>query len=206
MVLLSPPDVDSGVSESVCRLGSLLCSLGFIVTVDQWSRKEQCTLGPLPWLHSKLLEQNGLGVRVVLVLTKGALERVEEWTRQHKEVIKAKQEDMDLPQKWSPYSDVFTASLFLILADKHLGRARERYLLVSFDSYAVQAPGSNMRLSELLQGLSLFQLPSQMQALLSELTLGGRRKRSGRRTWTRSKWVALDRLRAKTKEAVPHQR
>lgn len=175
VVLLSPPDVDYSVAESVCELGTLLSNQGFSVSVDQWSRKEQCALGPLPWLHSQLLELNSLGGRVVLVLTRKALERAEEWTHQHKEV------DNDLPQVLSPYSDVFTASLSLIQADNQLGRAGERFLLVKFDSFAVQPL---KRLPKLLQGLPLFQFPSQTEALLSDLSVGRKGRGSGRQTWT----------------------
>ncbi|KAM7006445.1 interleukin-17 receptor C-like [Tautogolabrus adspersus] len=174
VVLLSPPDVDAGVSESVCELGSLLSNRGLHVSVDQWSRKEQCALGPLPWLHSQLLELKSQGGRVVLVLTHNALERAEEWTRLHKEDIKIKVDNKDFPQMLSPYSDVFTASLCIIQADKQQGRAGERFLLVKFDSH----PSSDRRLPELFQGLPLFHLPSKIKALLSELTVGGFRKGS----------------------------
>ncbi|KAM7402155.1 hypothetical protein PAMP_017420 [Pampus punctatissimus] len=194
VVLLSPPDVDNGVSESVCGLGSLLRDRGFSVSVDQWCRKEQCTLGPLPWVHSQMLELN-MGGRMVLVLTHKALERAEEWTQQHKEV------DNALPQLCSPYSDVFTASLSLIQAHKLLGRAGECFLLVRFDSFDEQPPSSNKRLPELLQGLPLYQLPSQTQALLSELTVGGKGKASG--GWTRG---SSERWTAKTKEGADQQR
>ncbi|KAK9528982.1 hypothetical protein VZT92_013105 [Zoarces viviparus] len=196
VVLLSPPDVDDRVSESVCGLGSQLCDQGFSVSADQWSRKEQCTLGPLPWLHSQLLELNSRGGRVVLVLTRKALERAEEWTHRNKEVIKTKEDDKGLPQICSPYSDVFTASLSVIQADKQLGRAGERFLLVTLDSH----PSSDRSLPELLQGLPLFQLPSHTQALLLELTVGRTGRGSGRRTWTGWKWRASDGWRAKTKE------
>uniref|UniRef100_A0A3Q3FVH2 Interleukin-17 receptor C-like n=1 Tax=Labrus bergylta TaxID=56723 RepID=A0A3Q3FVH2_9LABR len=175
VVLLSPPDVDAGVSESVCELGSLLSNHGFHVSVDQWSRKDQCTLGPLPWLHSQLLELKSQGGRVVLVLTHNALEKTEEWTRLHKEDIKMKVDNNDLPQMCSPYSDVFTASLCIIQADKQQGRAGERFLLVKFDSH----PSSDRRLPELFKGLPLFHLPSKIQALLSELTVGGTERRTG---------------------------
>lgn len=201
VVLLSPPDVDDGVSDSVCRLGSLLCNQGFSVSVDQWSRKEQCTLGPLPWLHSQLLELNSQGGQVVLVLTRKALERAEEWTHRLKEVIKTKGDDKGLPQIASPYSDVFMAALCLIQAEKQLGRAAERFLLVKFDSHS----RSDRTLPEPLQGLLLFQLPSQTQALLTELTVGGTRTRSCRRTWTGWKWSGSDRWRAKTKGGPDQQ-
>ncbi|XP_036956919.1 interleukin-17 receptor C-like [Acanthopagrus latus] len=178
VVLLSPPDVDGGVSESVCQLGSMLCTRGFRVSVDQWSIKEQCTLGPLPWLHSQLLELNSQRGRVVLVVTRKALERAEEWTHRHKEDIKTKgQENRGLPLTGSPYSDVFMASLCLIEADRLQGRAGERFLLATFDPH----PRSDRNLPELLQGLRLFQLPSQTGALLTELTVGG----TGKGSWKR---------------------
>lgn len=168
VVLLSPPDADAGVSESVCQIGSLLSNHGFSVSVDQWSRKEQCTLGPLPWLHSQLLELKTHGGRVVLVLTPKALERAEEWTQWHKEAIKTKRGGHDYPQVCSPYSDVFTASLCLVQADKEQGRAGERFLLVTFDSH----PSSDKSLPELFQGVPLLHLPSKTRALMSELTAG----------------------------------
>ncbi|XP_042349936.1 interleukin-17 receptor C [Plectropomus leopardus] len=197
VVLLSPPDVDDVVSESVCRLGLQLRNQGFSVSVDQWTRKEQCTMGPLPWLHSQLLELNSQGGRVVLALTRKALERAEEWTLRSKEVIKTKGEDRGLPQICSPYSDMFTASLCLIHANKQVGRAGERFLLVNFDSH----PTSDRSLPELLQGLPLFQLPSQTQAFLCELTVGGTRTVSGR-TWTGWKWNPPDGWRIKTEKGL----
>ncbi|XP_040891039.1 uncharacterized protein LOC121179942 [Toxotes jaculatrix] len=196
VVLLSPPDVDDGVSESVCRLGSMLCNHGFNVSVDQWSRKEQCTLGPLLWLYSQLPELNSQGKRVVVVLTHKAMERTEEWTHQHKEAIKMKGEDKALPQICSPYSDVFTAILCLIQAEKQLGRAGERFILVKFDSH----PSSDRNLPELLQGLPLFKLPSQTQALLTELSVGRTGRRSGRKTWTEWKWGDTAGWRTKSKQ------
>lgn len=182
MVLLSPPDVDHGVSESICQLGSLLGDQGFSVSVDQWSRKEQCALGPMPWLHSQMLELNSQGGRVILVLTHKALERAEEWTRRHKEAVKTKGDAAS--QTGSPYSDLFQASLFLVQTDKQLGRAGERFALVRFDS----SPRTDGTLPELLQGLLLFQLPSQTQALLTELTVGRSRRRS--RTGLKSNGLA----------------
>ncbi|XP_018536982.1 interleukin-17 receptor C [Lates calcarifer] len=197
VVLLSPPDVDDSVSQSVGRLGSLLRNQDFNVSVDQWSRREQCALGPLPWLHSQLLELS----QVVVVLTHRALERTEEWACQHKEVIKTKGEDMGLPQIWSPYSDVFTASLCLIQAYKQQGRAAERFVLVKFDSHPT---GRN--LPELLQGLPLFQLPSQTQALLTELTVGRTGGRSPGKTWTGWKWGGSDGWRAQPKKGPNQQK
>ncbi|KAM6927654.1 uncharacterized protein FYW49_003824 [Xenentodon cancila] len=182
IVLLSPPDKDDGVSEAVCQLGSFLCSQGFSVSVDQWSRKEQCTLGPLTWLHSQLLKLDSVGGQVVLVLTHKASERTEEWTHWSKdEEVKNPQEVM------SPYSDLFCGSLVLIQASKQQGRADERFVLVKFDSHPTQRHSGDKSLPGLLQGLPLFQLPSQTRSLLSQLTVTVERG-SGGRTWTGWRW------------------
>ncbi|XP_051933193.1 interleukin-17 receptor C isoform X2 [Hippocampus zosterae] len=179
VVLLSPPDVHNDISE-VCGLGSLLRSQGFSVSVDQWSRMEQCNLGPLPWLHSQLLHVKNLGGRAVLILTRKAMRLVQEWSQQHRQALRAVSGDGNLPQ--SPYSDVFMASLSLILGDKQQGRTGERFLLVTFEEDVARSAGS---LPEPFQGLHLFQLPSQMKTLLCELTGGSkgegrRRKDKGR--------------------------
>ncbi|KAK2859774.1 hypothetical protein Q5P01_004394 [Channa striata] len=169
VVLLSPPDADDGLSESICQLASLLRNQGFSVSVDRCSRKQQWTLGPLPWLHSQLMELDRLGGRAVLVLSQTALLGGQvEWTYELPS-------DTGLSQMKSPYADMFTACLGIIQAEKQLGRASERFVLVKFES----GPRGDRRLPELLQGLPLFKLPSQHQALLSELS--GRGQVSGLR-------------------------
>lgn len=202
VVVLSPPDLDDGVSESVCQLGSLFCKQGFSVSVDQWSRNKQCDMGPMPWLHSQLLELNRLGGRVVLVLNHKALERAKEWTECNKEAVKTKGENRGLPQMGSPYSDLFLASLCLIHVDKQRGRAGERFVLVKFDS----SPCSDKTLPELLQGLLLFQLPSQTQALLTELTVGRTARGSSRKRWTGLTWRVSDGIRTETEEEAEMQK
>ncbi|XP_077386639.1 interleukin-17 receptor C isoform X2 [Festucalex cinctus] len=196
IVLLSPPD---GISE-VCGLGSLLRSQGFSVSVDQWSRMEQCKLGPLPWLHSQLLHIKILGGRVVLVLTRKALGLAHEWSQQHREAIQAGRVDGNVPLP--PFSDVFVASLCLILGDKQQGRTAERFLLVTFEHDVGQPPGS---LPELFRGLRLFQLPSQMKTFLCELAGGGKGKAKGGRTKAGWKWATFDGWRLKTKNATYSQ-
>ncbi|XP_054883197.1 uncharacterized protein il17rc [Poeciliopsis prolifica] len=166
VVLLSPPDLDDAVSESVCLLGSQLCSQGFSVSVDQWCRKDQCTMGPLPWLYSQLQKLDNMGGRVLLVLTQKALEKTEEWTLLNNGGGGKGQQQMK-----SPYSDLFMASLFIIQAHKKLGRAAERFVLVKIDSHQTKNHSSDDKLPELLQGLPLFLLPSQSQSLTTELTV-----------------------------------
>lgn len=190
MVLVSPPDADEGVSESVCQLGSLLSSHGFSVCVDQWNREKQCIMGPVPWLHSQLLELEQRGGRAVLVLTRKASETAEEWTR--KEAARTKADDGSVAQAESPYSDAFVACLRLIHGVKQVGGARELFVLVRFDS----KERKDRSLPELFQGLPLFHLPSQTQALLTGLTVS----RSRRRLWTKRQRGSSDNFRAKKAE------
>ncbi|KAM4582852.1 uncharacterized protein il17rc isoform 1-T2 [Fundulus diaphanus] len=166
VVLLSPPDVDNAVSEMVCQLGSKLCCQGFSVSVDQWCRRDQCTMGPLPWLYSQLQKLDNMGGRVVLVITQKALQKTEEWT-----LLNNDGEVRDPQLIRSPYSDLFTALLFIIYAHKKLGRAAQRFVLVKVDSHQTQSHIRDSRLPELLQGLPLFLLPSQAQSFTAELTV-----------------------------------
>lgn len=185
VILLSPPDNSDGVLESVCRLGSLLHGQGFDVAVDQWSRTEQSSLGPLLWFHSQLLKMNQHDSRVVVILTQNGLEKIEEWAHQTQDIVPAQTE--------SPYSDLFTASLCVIQADQQRGRAAEHFLLVQFDS----CPVNYRNLPEILQGLPLFHLPSQTQALLTELSL--KKTSRNKNSWREWKWSGSDGWRAKTK-------
>lgn len=154
ILVISPPDGDA---ESVCELGSSLISHGFSVCVDQWCRKEQGRLGPLPWLHSQLLDLHGQDGRVVMVLT----QRTEEWTHQHTRTALDKEADTQQIRSL----DLFSAMLSLILAHKQLGRTVDQFLLVSFDSAL-----PSQKLLDLLDGVPLFQLPVQMQSFLARLT------------------------------------
>lgn len=167
-MLLSPPDTVGAMPKLVCGLGSLLCDRGLSVSMDLWSRADQCSLGPVPWLHSQLLRLDSQGGRVVLVLTQQACLRAEEWTQQYRDRTQA----AGPSQPSSPYSDVFSAAMCCVQADQKVGRAGERFLLVNFDSYPIQSPCPEAGLPTLLQGLPLFQLPFQTSALLSELTVG----------------------------------
>lgn len=177
MVLLSPPDEDVGVSKSVEQLGSFLCSQGFSVSVDRWSRSEQCSQGPLLWLYSQLQKMDSTGGRVILTLTQKTLERAEEWIHLNTE------EDAENPHRlMGPYTELFTTSLFIIHKLKMQGRAAERFVLVNFDSHKHM----NMNLPELLRGLALFHLPSKTQSLLTELTVAETEVGPSRRTWI--KW------------------
>lgn len=161
VLLLSPPDVDDGLSERMCKLGSLLHQQGFSVTLDSCCRKEQCDFGPIPWFHSQMMKLKTQEGRAVLLLTHAAVERALEWDLQDR----FKEEEGD-----HPHSAVFKSSLFLIKTDQQLGRAGERFVLVTFESDLCR----KSRLPELLLGPKLFQLPSQTKALLTELAVGGR--------------------------------
>ncbi|KAK7916626.1 hypothetical protein WMY93_012387 [Mugilogobius chulae] len=154
VLVLSPPDGDEEVSSTVCSLGSLLSSSGFSVNVDQWSRRGQLSLGPLPWTHCQLLSMNSPCERVLLVLTPRAVDRAHRWSKENSPVT-------DLHEE-SPYSDIFRACLFAIQAYRNQGRAEERFVLVAFDFQQTETNICHSKLPEILQGLPLFYFPSQM--------------------------------------------
>ncbi|XP_056885948.1 uncharacterized protein LOC130524143 isoform X1 [Takifugu flavidus] len=163
VLLLSPPDVDDGVSKSMGKLSDLLRRHGFSVVTDIWSRNEQCEMGPIPWFYSQMMEANY--DRVVLVLTPGALERAHKWVQQGR----TKEEEGD-----HPHSAVFMAGLFRIYTNTQLQRTPERFILVMFDSDPCRKSRlPKPLLPKPLLGLPLFCLPSQNKALLKELTVGG---------------------------------
>lgn len=152
--------MDDDLSKALCDLCSLLHHQDFSVTLDSCCRKEQCDLGPIPWLHSQMMKLDGQDGRAVLVLTHEALERALEWDLQDK---------MKEEEREHPHSAIFKSSLFLIHTYKQQERARERFVLVTFDSNLCR----KSRPPGLLLGLRLFQLPSQSKALLTELAVGG---------------------------------
>ena len=178
-MVLSPPDSEERLCELVCGLGSFLREQGLGVSVDQWSRAELCALGPLPWLYAQLLrleQQGGGGGRVVLVLTRGALQRATEWTRlssgREEEEDRGPQGPSATAPPPSPYTDVSWACLACVAAARGRGQAGERFLLVDFEACPRELAWSGGPLPELLEGLRVFRLPSQSQALLLELTRG----------------------------------
>ncbi|RVE73214.1 hypothetical protein OJAV_G00047920 [Oryzias javanicus] len=177
VVLVSPPKVDDGVSESVRQLGSLLSQQGFSVAVDHWSRTEQGILGPLPWLHSQMLKVESVGGRCVLILTQETKERTQDWSLSN---VDGNGPD----QARCPYSDLFYATLFLIQRHKLQNTASERFTLVTLESNLTQD-----NLPELLHKLPLFHYPSQTGALMADLT--SQRKKSVR-MWAWPRWRTQD--------------
>lgn len=193
VVLLYPPDDNQALPELICHLGSTLQALGFSVSVDLWSRSELGVLGPVPWLHSRLNRLQKQGGKVVLVLTKAAWIRAEEWGARSWERNAARESKADMEEEEagsftasSQCVDVFTASFSCILADYLQGRAGERFMLVQFESLPPEPPGGFRPLPELFRGLHVYSLPSQSLGFLTELagarqtaTASARRKRAG---------------------------
>lgn len=193
MLLYSPED-DRALPELMSHLGSSLQTLGFSVSLDLWSQGELSVLGPVPWLHSRLNQLKTQGGKVVLVLTKAACMRAEEWVTQSWERITPKERNRDIeeedaggsPTASSPCADVFTASLSCILADSLQGCAGERFMLVQLESLPPEPPDGFRPLPELFRGLHVYSLPSQSLGFLTELagarqmgTASARRKRAG---------------------------
>ncbi|XP_073325456.1 interleukin-17 receptor C [Pagrus major] len=193
VVLLYPPDDDQALPELICHLGSTLQALGFSVSVDLWSKLELSVLGPVPWLHARLNRLQKQGGKVVLVLTKAAWIRAEEWGARswERNTPRGSKADMEEEEAGSLTAssqcvDVFTASFSCILADYLQGRAGERFMLVQFESLPPEPPGGFRPLPELFRGLHLYSLPSQSLGFLTELagarqmaTASARRKRAG---------------------------
>uniref|UniRef100_A0A3Q4I399 SEFIR domain-containing protein n=1 Tax=Neolamprologus brichardi TaxID=32507 RepID=A0A3Q4I399_NEOBR len=188
VVLLYPPDDNPCLPELLCHLGSSLQSLGFSVSLDLWSHAELSMLGPVPWLHSQLDQLQRQGGKVVLVLTQASWTKTEEWGAQRSERKRHVEEEeagRDYPGS-SRCADVFSASLSCVLADYLQGRAGERFMLVQFESFPPEPPGSFRPLPELFRGLHVYSLPSQSLGFLTELagarqvaTASARRKRAG---------------------------
>ncbi|KAM9785350.1 interleukin-17 receptor C [Neosynchiropus ocellatus] len=184
VILLYPPANDQTLRELVCHLGSSLQTLGFSVSLDLWSQRELGELGPVPWLHSRLDRLQRQGGKVVVVLSKAAWVRAEEWGAWEKSTPREKRSGLDAGS--SPCSDVFSASLSCILADYLQGRAGERFMLVQFESLPPEPPGGCKMIPELFRGLHVYSLPSQSLGFLTELagarqtsTGSARRKRAG---------------------------
>ncbi|XP_076023143.1 interleukin-17 receptor C isoform X2 [Genypterus blacodes] len=194
VLLLYQPDGDQVLSGLLCRLGTSLQALGFSVSLDLWSQAELGALGPVPWLHSRLDRLKRQGGKVVLVLTKAAWTKAQEWGNQSWERYSFADRNRDIeeeraekPCSASPKCvDVFSASLSCILADYLQGRAGERFMLVQFESLPPEPPGGCRALPELFRGLHVYSLPSQSLGFLTELagarqmaTASARRRRAG---------------------------
>lgn len=163
VVLLSPPDLDPTLDVLVSRLGTALCSVGFGVMTDLWSRAELGALGPVPWLHGQLDRLKKTGGQVVLILTRAAWERVRQWGGAG---AWAKEKE----QEMSPYADVFGAALSSLLADSLQGSNRARFTLVNFEALPSLDSGKGAGKPPSVHGLQPYALPCQSLPFLMELT------------------------------------
>ncbi|XP_076125489.1 uncharacterized protein il17rc isoform X1 [Alosa pseudoharengus] len=207
VLLLHPPCEDGSLSEQVCVLGSTLRSLGFAVSLDLWNLMEQGALGPVPWLHAQMELLRSSGGRALVVLSRTALERAEEWTwqgwtgppRAGRFGDKDSDGDAAPPSPALPPADVFAAALGCLLEDHQRGCASRIFSLVQFDSHSPFPPGGgDPGLPLLFRGLSLYSLPAESQPFLDSLMgLGGVSARP------RGKW--LSRTLTNSGEAVPLQ-
>ncbi|KAJ7999733.1 hypothetical protein DPEC_G00197470 [Dallia pectoralis] len=196
VVLLSPPDADASVSELLCKLGSTVSARGLTVSVDLWSQKDLCSLGPLPWLHSQLEPLDSQRSRAILVLTQSACQKAEAWGQQLGRQDRGPEEQgkkcvegeaKRLLQDKSPYADVFSAALSCVKADQQQGCAGKRFLLVQFEARPAVPRGVKWAPPQLFKGLPMFYLPSQDQELFSELAMWPRVIRN---RLLRSRWPA----------------
>ncbi|XP_041080981.1 interleukin-17 receptor C-like [Polyodon spathula] len=163
VLLLYPLEESVSLPVLVSSLGSCLADLGFSVSLDLWSRTELCSLGPVPWLHSRLAQLQQDGGKAVLILTQGAWEQAERWVQHPGSRTRQIQNSSD------PCLDVFSASLSCILADFLQGRAGERFVLAQFETPLLRV-FKHEGLPEIFKGIPLYSLPSQSLAFLTELS------------------------------------
>ncbi|XP_051967175.1 uncharacterized protein LOC127632566 isoform X2 [Xyrauchen texanus] len=158
----------------VCKLGQLLSELGFHVSLDLWNQAELSTLGPMPWLHSKLGNIQKQGGKALLLLSPSTLQRAKCYWNFSREGMEESHSNRTIN-----FSDILGAALDCIFADFQKGGAGERFVLVQLDSHEhLINEGYNMPM--LLRGLPLYKLPSQSQALLKELCLESPNSVSGK--------------------------
>ncbi|XP_036414977.1 uncharacterized protein il17rc isoform X2 [Colossoma macropomum] len=172
VLLLHASGADVVEAGLVCQLGAELSQLGFGVSLDLWSQAELSTLGPGPWLHSKLsLLQRRRG-KALLVLSGSALDTAQacwdSWIGEKKAGPEGAKKDQTAWDKPSPcFSDVFGSALSCVFSAHLKGGAAERFVLVHFDSQKLVNGGKVMPI--LFQGLELYNLPSESRQLLAEL-------------------------------------
>ncbi|XP_058856255.1 interleukin-17 receptor C [Acipenser ruthenus] len=163
VLLLYPSEESVSLPVLVSSLGSSLAELGFSVSLDLWSRTQLCSLGPVPWLHSRLAQLQQDGGKAVLILTQGAWEQAERWVQHPGSRTRQIQNSSELRL------DVFSASLSCILADFLQGRAGERFVLAQFETPLLPVL-KHEGLPEIFKGIPLYSLPTQSLAFLTELS------------------------------------
>ncbi|XP_017580000.1 uncharacterized protein il17rc isoform X2 [Pygocentrus nattereri] len=172
VLLLHASGADVLEAGLVCQLGTELSELGFGVSLDLWSQAELSSLGPGPWLHSKLgLLQRRRG-KALLVLSGSALDTAQacwdSWIGEKKGGPEGAKKDQTAWCKPTPcFSDVFGSALSCIFSAHLKGGTAERFVLVHFDSQKLINGGRAMPM--LFQGLELYSLPSESRQLLAEL-------------------------------------
>ncbi|MGH0187630.1 UNVERIFIED_CONTAM: hypothetical protein FKN15_025817 [Acipenser sinensis] len=186
VLLLYPSEESVSLPVLVSSLGSSLAELGFSVSLDLWSRTQLCSLGPVPWLHSRLAQLQQDGGKAVLILTQGAWEQAERWVQHPGSRTRQIQNSSE------PRLDVFSASLSCILADFLQGRAGERFVLAQFETPLLPVL-KHEGLPEIFKGIPLYSLPTQSLAFLTELSAVPRKSGT-------SRGRRADSLRAASKE------
>ncbi|XP_066526143.1 uncharacterized protein il17rc [Hoplias malabaricus] len=149
----------------VCMLEMELSKLGFTVCLDLCCGAELSSLGPGPWLHSKLDLIQKQGGKILLVLSDLALEKArfcwESWNNGN-----------GGGEKGLHMSGVFDSVLTCILSAHLKGGATESFVLVQFDSKKLI--NRDRPLPTFLQDLELYSLPSESCRLLANLCPGAR--------------------------------
>ncbi|XP_051957032.1 uncharacterized protein LOC127625715 [Xyrauchen texanus] len=153
VLLLHYSAADPWQTRLVCKLGQLLSELGFHLSLDLWNQAELSSLGPTPWLHSKLGHIQKHGGKALLMLSPSTLQRAELYWNHSNPIVHS--------------SDMLGAALDCILADRQKGGVAQRFVLVQLENLNYE----DYKMPKLFKGLPLYKLPSQSQGLLTELCL-----------------------------------
>ncbi|XP_038668413.1 interleukin-17 receptor C-like isoform X1 [Scyliorhinus canicula] len=137
----------------VNTFASVLCELQFQVIVDLWKRGEVGAQGPLPWVHSQKKKVAGEGGKIVILLSKGASVKYNEWL----------QSTVSTEATYDPY-DGFMASLNCVLPDIMKGHVSGKYVVVYFEDLQKKE-----EIPEVFSNMPIYSLPAQLSEFLQEL-------------------------------------
>ncbi|XP_029457038.1 interleukin-17 receptor C isoform X2 [Rhinatrema bivittatum] len=163
VLILYSPD-HTGFERLVGIFASALQDLHLKVTVDLWYRSRISAVGSMGWFHKQrleVLEQKGI---IVLLFSKGALDKCTEWLLLRKGTQPVMAEE--------PPS-VFDASLNCVLPTFLEKVASDHYIIACFEDLFCQKD-----IPPIFQSVPVFPLPSQLTKFLVALAGGSKMVRS----------------------------
>nr|XP_033781884.1 interleukin-17 receptor C [Geotrypetes seraphini] len=151
VLILYSPD-HAAFERLVGIFASALQDLQFKVTVDLWCRSKISAIGTMAWFHSQqreVLEQNGA---IILLFSKGALDKCTEWLHLRQEMQPL------LPEK--PHT-TFAASLNCVIPAILKQKALGHYVIACFEDLFCEKD-----IPFIFRSVPVFLLPSQLPKFL----------------------------------------